>query len=103
VAHNPTEVNKQGPDWGKQYRSSLYYTNEEQKKITAAYIAQLESARVYPQKIVTQLAPLNGFYDAEAYHQDYAKHHPENPYIAINDLPKVADLKKQFPDLYREN
>jgi peptide-methionine (S)-S-oxide reductase len=103
VAHNPTELNKQGPDWGTQYRSSVFYANEEQKEIAAAYIAQLEGARVYPQKIVTQLAPLNGFYPAEAYHQDYAKHHPENPYIAINDLPKVANLKKQFPDLSREN
>ncbi len=103
VAHNPTELNKQGPDWGTQYRSSVFYENEEQKKIAAAYIAQLESAKVYPQKIVTLLAPLDGFYPAEAYHQDYAKHHPDNPYIAINDLPKVANLKKQFPELYREN
>ncbi len=103
VAHNPTELNKQGPDWGTQYRSSIFYANEEQQKIAAAYITQLDGAKVYSQKIVTQVVPLNGFYAAETYHQDYAKHHPDNPYIAINDLPKVANLKKQFPELYREN
>jgi peptide-methionine (S)-S-oxide reductase len=103
VAHNPTELNKQGPDWGTQYRSSIFYANEEQRKIASAYIAQLDAAKVYSQKIVTQVVPLNGFYVAETYHQDYAKHHPDNPYIAINDLPKVANLKKQFPELYREN
>ncbi len=103
VAHNPTELNKQGPDWGTQYRSSIFYANDEQRKIAAAYLAQIESAKVYPQKIVTQLAPLNGFYPAEAYHQDYVKHHPGNPYIAINDLPKIANLKREFPELYREN
>lgn len=103
VAHNPTELNKQGPDWGTQYRSAIFYSNEEQKKIASAYLAQLEEAKVYPQKIVTQVAPLNEFYPAEAYHQDYVKHHPDNPYITINDLPKLADLKKEFPELYREN
>lgn len=102
VAHNPTELNKQGPDWGTQYRSSVFYTSEEQKKIAEAYIAQLDAARVYPQKIVTQVVPLKQFYPAEGYHQDYLKHHPENPYIQINDLPKLANLKKQYPDLYRE-
>jgi len=103
VAHNPTELNKQGPDWGTQYRSSVFYANEEQRKIAAAYIAQLDGAKVYGQKIVTQVVPLNGFFAAEGYHQDYVKHHPDNPYIAINDLPKLANLKKQFPELYREN
>jgi peptide-methionine (S)-S-oxide reductase len=103
VAHNPTELNKQGPDWGTQYRSSIFYANEEQKKIANAYIAQLEEAKVYGQKIVTQVVPLKGFYAAESYHQDYVKHHPDNPYIAINDLPKLANLKKQYPELYREN
>jgi peptide-methionine (S)-S-oxide reductase len=103
VAHNPTELNKQGPDWGSQYRSSVFYTNEAQQKIATAYIAQLDTAKIYSQKIVTQVVPLNGFYPAESYHQDYVKHHPDNPYIAINDLPKVANLKKQFPELYREN
>jgi peptide-methionine (S)-S-oxide reductase len=102
VAHNPTELNKQGPDWGTQYRSSIFYSTDEQKRIAEAYIAQLDTAKIYPQKIVTQVVPLNGFYAAEGYHQDYLKHHPNNPYIAINDLPKLADLKKQFPDLYRE-
>lgn len=103
VAHNPTELNKQGPDWGTQYRSSIFYVNEGQKKIATAYVAQLEDAKVYPQKIVTQIVPLNEFYPAEAYHQDYVKHNPRNPYIAINDLPKLANLKKEFPELYREN
>lgn len=103
VAHNPTELDKQGPDWGSQYRSSLFYMNEEQKKIAAAYIAQLEAAKVFPQKIVTQLAPLKGFYPAETDHQNYVKHHLDNPYIAINDVPKLLNLKKQFPELYREN
>ncbi len=103
VAHNPTELNKQGPDWGAQYRSAIYYANEEQKKIATSYLAQLENAKVYPQKIVTQIAALYEFYPAEAYHQDYVKHHPGNPYIAINDLPKLANLKKEFPELYWEN
>jgi peptide-methionine (S)-S-oxide reductase len=102
VAHNPTELNKQGPDWGRQYRSSIFYSNDEQKKIAEAYITQLESARVYPQKIVTKVVPLDHFYTAEPYHQDYLKHHPNNPYIVINDQPKISDLKKQFPELYRE-
>lgn len=103
VAHNPTELNKQGPDWGTQYRSSVFYANNEQQKIASAYIAQLDAAKVYPQKIVTQVVPLSGFYSAEGYHQDYVKHHPDNPYIAINDLPKLVNFKKQFPELYREN
>jgi peptide-methionine (S)-S-oxide reductase len=103
VAHNPTELNKQGPDWGTQYRSSIFCSNDEQKKIATAYVAQLEAAKVYPQKIVTQIVALNGFYPAEAYQQDYVKHHPNNPYITINDLPKLANLKREFPELYREN
>jgi len=102
VAHNPTELNKQGPDWGTQYRSSIFYANPEQKKIAEAYIQQLNEAKVYSGKIVTQVAPLNGFYPAEKYHQDYLKHNPNNPYIVINDLPKLQDLKKEFPELYRE-
>jgi peptide-methionine (S)-S-oxide reductase len=103
VAHNPTEQDKQGPDWGTQYRSAVFYANEEQKRIVTAYIAQLEKAKVYPQRIVTQVAPLTAFYPAEGYHQDYVRHHPNNPYIVINDLPKLASFKKQFPDLYKEN
>jgi peptide-methionine (S)-S-oxide reductase len=103
VAHNPTELNKQGPDWGTQYRSSIFYADDEQKKIADAYIDQLNTAKVYSQKIVTQVVPLKGFYPAEGYHQDYLKRHPQNPYIVINDLPKLSDLKKHYPDLYREN
>lgn len=103
VAHNPTELNKQGPDWGTQYRSSIFYSDEEQERIAKAYVAQLDSAKVYGQKIVTQLIPLKGFYPAEAYHQDYVMHHPDNPYVSINDLPKLAALKREFPELYREN
>ncbi len=102
VAHNPTELNKQGPDWGTQYRSSVFYGSPEQKKIAEAYIQQLNAAKVYPNKIVTQVVPLNGFYPAEGYHQDYLKHHTDNPYIVINDLPKLQNLKKEFPELYRE-
>jgi len=102
VAHNPTELNKQGPDWGSQYRSSIFYANEGQKRIADAYIAQLNSAKVYSQRIVTVVVQLKEFYPAEEYHQDYVKHHPNNPYIMINDLPKLSSLKKQFPELYRE-
>src|SRR5215467_8285985 len=102
VAHNPTELNKQGPDWGTQYRSSVFYANPEQKKIAEAYIEQLNAAKVYSGKIMTQVVPLKGFYPAEGYHQDYLKHHPDNPYIVINDLPKIQNLKKDFPELYRE-
>ena len=102
VAHNPTELNKQGPDWGTQYRSSIFYDNPEQKKIAEAYIKQLGDARVYPSRITTQVVPLNGFYPAEGYHQDYLKRHPDSPYIVINDLPKLLGLKKEYPELYRE-
>jgi peptide-methionine (S)-S-oxide reductase len=102
VAHNPTELNKQGPDWGPQYRSSIFYGDEEQKKIAEAYIAQLDAAKVYSQKIATVVVPFTTFYKAEAYHQDYLKYHPDLPYIVINDLPKIANLKKQYPELYRE-
>jgi len=103
VAHNPTELNKQGPDWGTQYRSSVFYGSAEQKKIAEAYITQLNAAKVYSNKIMTQVVPLNNaFYPAEGYHQDYLKHHTDNPYIVINDLPKIQNLKKQFPELYKE-
>jgi peptide-methionine (S)-S-oxide reductase len=102
VAHNPTELNKQGPDWGTQYRSSIFYGSPEQEKIAEAYIKQLGDAKVYPSRIMTQVVPLNGFYPAESYHQDYLKHHPDSPYIVINDLPKVLRLKKEYPELYRE-
>ncbi len=100
VAHDPTELNRQGPDTGTQYRSSIFYGNDEQKKIAEAYIAQLDKAKIFPHPIVTQVVPLKAFYPAEAYHQDYAAHHPSNPYIVFNDAPKVANLRQQFPDLY---
>ena len=102
VAHNPTELNKQGPDWGTQYRSSIFYADPEQEKIADAYIKQLNEAKVYSGKIVTAVVPLNGFYPAEGYHQDYLKLHPNNPYIVINDMPKLQNLKREFPQLYRD-
>jgi peptide-methionine (S)-S-oxide reductase len=103
VAHDPTELNRQGPDEGPQYRSMISYTTDEQQKITAAYIAQLESAHVFKHKIVTEVVPLKGFYPAEAHHQNYATLHPDNGYIRYNDAPKVENLKKQFTSLYRES
>jgi peptide-methionine (S)-S-oxide reductase len=103
VAHDPTELNYQGPDQGTQYRSAVFYTTDEQQKITSAYIAQLESAHVFKHKIVTEVVPLKAFYAAEAYHQNYATLHPESPYIFYNDAPKVAQLRKQFAPLYRES
>jgi peptide-methionine (S)-S-oxide reductase len=100
VAHDPTELNRQGPDSGTQYRSVIFYDNDEEKRIAEAYIAQLAQAKVFQRRIVTQVVPLKAFYPAEAYHQDYATHHPDSPYIMFNDAPKVAHLKQQFPDLY---
>jgi peptide-methionine (S)-S-oxide reductase len=102
VAHDPTQLNRQGPDTGSQYRSVIFYANEEQKHIAEAYISQLEHARLFPSPIVTQVVPLKGFYAAEAYHQNYATLHPDNPYIAINDAPKVEHLRQQFPSLYQK-
>src|SRR6476661_1037390 len=101
VAHNPTELNRQGPDDGTQYRSVIFYGDDEQKRIAQAYIAQLDKAKVFSQPIVTQVVPLKAFYPAEAYHQDYATRHPDQPYIVYNDAPKVAHLKQQFPELYK--
>jgi len=100
VAHDPTQLNRQGPDEGSQYRSSIFYGNVEQKRIAEAYIAQLEKARVFPGTIVTKVVPLEGFYPAEGYHQNYAANHPHDPYIVYNDAPKVAHLREQLPDLY---
>ncbi|MGZ5163577.1 MAG: peptide-methionine (S)-S-oxide reductase MsrA [Burkholderiales bacterium] len=100
VAHNPTELNRQGPDVGTQYRSAIFYGNEEQKKVAQAYIAQLNAAKIFPRAIVTEVAPLKAFYEAEAYHQDYAARNPNQPYIVVHDLPKVANLQRQFPELY---
>lgn len=101
VAHDPTELNRQGPDRGTQYRSAIFYTNEDQKRIAQAYIEQLNQAKAFSGPIVTQVAPLDAFHEAEAYHQDYLAHHPNEPYIVINDIPKVENLRKEFPGLYR--
>ncbi len=100
VAHDPTQLNRQGPDDGTQYRSVIFYGNEDQKKIAQAYIAQLDQAKSFRGAIVTQVVPLKAFYEAEAYHQDYAAHHPYEFYIVFNDAPKVAHLRQQFPNLY---
>ncbi|HWX67487.1 MAG TPA: peptide-methionine (S)-S-oxide reductase MsrA [Rhodanobacter sp.] len=100
VALDPTELNRQGPDSGTQYRSVVFYGNDEQKQIATAYIAQLTAAKSFPAPIVTQVVPLKAFYPAEAYHQHYFSEHPYNPYIVINDAPKVAHLKQLFPALY---
>jgi len=100
VAHDPTQLNRQGPDVGTSYRSAIFYANNDQKRIAQAYIAQLDAAKVFPGKIVTQVTPLEGFYRAEDYHQDYALHNPDNPYILVCDRPKVEALKQQFPELF---
>jgi peptide-methionine (S)-S-oxide reductase len=102
VVHDPTELNRQGPDTGTQYRSIIFYNNDEQKHIAEAYIAQLEQAKLFHGPIVTQVVPLKAFYNAEAYHQDFATLHPENRYIAVNDAPKVEHLREEFPDLYKK-
>lgn len=102
VAHNPTELNRQGPDTGPQYRSAIFYADEAQKRVAQAYISQLQAAKSFPRPIVTELTALQAFYKAEAYHQDYVVHHPDQPYIVHHDLPKIANLKKQFPQLYLE-
>jgi len=102
VAHNPTELNYQGPDHGTQYRSAIFFSTPEQKTVAEKYIAQLDAAKVFDAPIATRLEPLTQFYPAEAYHQDYARLNPMNPYIMINDAPKVRALKKEFPDWYAE-
>ncbi|HWR13266.1 MAG TPA: peptide-methionine (S)-S-oxide reductase MsrA [Terriglobales bacterium] len=102
VAHDPTQLNRQGPDVGPSYRSAIFYVNDEQKRLANAYIAQLEAAKVFPAKIVTEVSPLKGFYAAEDYHQDYALKNPNAPYVQICDRPKIAELKKQFPELFVE-
>jgi peptide-methionine (S)-S-oxide reductase len=100
VVHDPTQLNRQGPDTGTQYRSAIFPGNAPQKKIAEAYIAQLDKAGVYPRRIVTRIEPLKGFFEAEAYHQDYLLNHPTNPYIVINDLPKVRAFQRVLPGLY---
>src|SRR6185369_9223436 len=102
VAHDPTQLNRQGPDTGTQYRSAIFYADDTQKQIAEAYVAQLNAAGVFKRPIVTQIAKLAQFFPAESYHQDYALNHPNNPYIAINDLPKVDNLKRLFSDVYRQ-
>ena len=101
VAHDPTQLNRQGPDTGTQYRSAIFYANEDQKRIAQAYINQLNRAKVFARPIVTQIAALQSFNEAEAYHQDYLINHPDEPYIVINDMPKVENLRKELPDLYQ--
>ncbi len=102
VAHDPTQLNRQGPDTGTQYRSAIFTTSDEQRKVADAYIDQLNAAKVYRKPIVTKVGPLEGFYPAEAYHQDYLTLHPDQPYIAYNDIPKVENLKKIFAGNYLE-
>jgi peptide-methionine (S)-S-oxide reductase len=102
VAHDPTQLNRQGPDVGTSYRSAIFYSSDEQRRISLAYIAQLDAAHIFPKPIVTQVVPLQGFYDAEYYHQHYADHNPDNPYIQVCDRPKIAALKQQFPELFLE-
>jgi peptide-methionine (S)-S-oxide reductase len=102
VAHDPTQLNRQGPDVGTSYRSAIFFTSEDQRKLAAAYIQQLDAEHVFHGKIVTELTPLKGFYKAEDYHQDYATKNPDNPYIQVCDVPKISALKAQFPDLFTE-
>ena len=102
VAHDPTQLNYQGPDHGTQYRSAIFYTDDDQKKTAETFIAAIEGAKAYKSKVVTQLTPLKAFYPAEAHHQNYLVLHPDDGYIVVNDQPKVANLKKQFPELWVE-
>ncbi len=103
VAHDPTQLDRQGPDEGSQYRSEIFYTTPQQRDAAVAYIANLQRDRVYSSKIVTIVAPLHGFYRAEGYHQDYAVHNPQNPYIVVNDLPKLQKLRAKYPALVKPN
>lgn len=100
VAHDPTQLNRQGPDTGPQYRSAVFYGDETQKKLTEAYVAQLDQARAFKRKIVTQVVPITQFYPAETYHQNFLQRNPRHPYIVYNDLPKISNLKRIFPAAY---
>ena len=100
VVHDPTQVNRQGPDVGTQYRSAIFYANEEQKRVAQAYLTQLQAAKVFPRPIATELVPLKAFYKAEDYHQDFMARNPSYPYIVVHDKPKVEALQKQFPERY---
>jgi peptide-methionine (S)-S-oxide reductase len=102
AVHDPTQLNRQGPDVGTSYRSAIFYTTPQQERIAQAYIAQLDAAKAFPKKIVTEVTPLKAFYDGEDYHQDYAEKNPDNPYIQVCDIPKVAALEAQFPELFQE-
>lgn len=102
VGHDPTELNRQGPDDGPQYRSAIFVSTPDEQRVASAYIVQLDQAHVFPHPIVTAVTTLRGFYAAEDYHQDYARLHPNDLYIMINDAPKVTNLKREFPDLYRD-
>ena len=102
VAHDPTELNQQGPDEGTQYRSVIFYANDEQKRIAESYINRLAESKAFPKPIVTQVVPLRGFYPAEEYHQNFLERNPNNPYIVYNDLPKLAELRRQFPAFYAQ-
>jgi peptide-methionine (S)-S-oxide reductase len=101
VAHDPTQLNRQGPDFGTQYRSIVFYASNEQKQAAEAYVAELNAKKVFARPIVTEIVPLKAFYPAEEYHQHYMERHPYSPYIVFNDAPKVKQLERQFPDLYR--
>jgi peptide-methionine (S)-S-oxide reductase len=102
VVHDPTQLNRQGADVGTSYRSAIFYTNDSQREIAQAYVQQLDAAQIFPSPIVTQITPLVAFYHGEAYHQDYAIKNPHNPYIQVCDIPKIAALEQQFPDLLQE-
>jgi peptide-methionine (S)-S-oxide reductase len=102
VAHDPTQLNRQGPDAGTQYRSAIFFANNEQKQVAQTYINQLNQAHIFDSSIVTQLAPLTNFYAAEGYHQNFIKRNPYNPYVVIHDLPQIAQLQEQFPELYQQ-
>ena len=102
VVHDPTQLNRQGNDVGTQYRSAIFYTDDEQREVAQAYVKQLDNARVFPGRIVTEIVPLEHFYAGEEYHQDYAIKNPHNPYIQVCDIPKIAELERQFPSLFQE-
>jgi peptide-methionine (S)-S-oxide reductase len=103
VAHDPTQLDRQGPDSGPQYRSEIFYTTDAQRTESMAYIAHLDKSGTYPSRVVTIVAPLRGFYAAESYHQDFAVHNPDNPYIVVNDLPKLKKLRATYPNLVKPN
>ncbi|WP_334948213.1 peptide-methionine (S)-S-oxide reductase MsrA [Nostoc sp.] len=102
VAHDPTELNRQGPDSGKQYRSVIFFANDEQKRVALDYINQLNKAHIFHKQIVTQLLPLKSFYQAQEYHQNFIDRNPNYPYVVVNDLPKLAQLQSQFPNIYKK-